>query len=285
MNATTHFILRRLHSLSGILPIGVFLISHLVTNSSILWGRFNSRASEISGGDPTGTAVVTFQEEVSWINHMPFLLLIEITLWGSIAFHAILGVYYATTGKSNLQHYSYQDNWRYTLQRVSGYVALVFIFYHVATLRWGWSFLVPGGTSWSHEFAGSTAAAAIQGSPDGFTPAGLIVALGYFIGITACVFHFANGVWTAAISWGLTVTAQAQRRWGYVCTALGVALMAAAWGSLFGFATLDPHNAAFYERDFHVHQGRTPSPDPFGGEGAVHENEHSAATKESELDG
>ena len=33
-----HLVLRRLHSLSGVVPIGVFLIEHLVTSSAILLG-------------------------------------------------------------------------------------------------------------------------------------------------------------------------------------------------------------------------------------------------------
>ena len=39
----------------------------------------------------------------------------------------------------------------------------------------------------------------------------------YLLGIWAATFHFANGLWTAAIAWGLTTTARAQKRWGNVC--------------------------------------------------------------------
>ena len=34
-----YHLIRRLHSLSGVFPIGLFLIPHLTTNSSILWGK------------------------------------------------------------------------------------------------------------------------------------------------------------------------------------------------------------------------------------------------------
>ncbi|MAY75997.1 MAG: hypothetical protein CMJ31_15020, partial [Phycisphaerae bacterium] len=124
-----HFLLRRLHSLSGVLPIGVFMIVHLTTNSSIIWGGLNARAGGADGGrEFDQTAIATFQHEVDFINNLPLLLLIEIFgLWLPIAFHSLLGVYYATTGKSNLVRYSYQDNWRYTLQRWTGYIGLVFI--------------------------------------------------------------------------------------------------------------------------------------------------------------
>jgi len=227
-----HFLLRRLHSLTGILPIGVFLIAHLTTNSSLAWGKYGLRA-EGHGVPLVDGGVMYFNKEVAWINtQVPHLLLIEITLWASILFHSVLGVYYATTGRSNTARYPFQDNWRYTLQRISGYIGVAFIFYHVATLRWGWTFLVPGGTQWSHEFSASTLIAALQGSTGGWTPVGLAVSIAYFLGVSLLVFHFANGLWTAAITWGLTISQQAQRRWGVVCSAVGVGLMLAAWSAL-----------------------------------------------------
>lgn len=237
-----HFLLRRLHSLTGIVPIGVFLIMHLTTNSTIAWGGLNSRADQ-EGYGWFDRAIATFQHEVSFINETPLLLLIEITLWASIAFHSILGVIYAVSGKPNNGSYKYGGNARYTLQRLTGYFGIFFIFYHIATLRWGWSWLVPGGTQWSHEYAASTLAAAMQGSTDGFEPLGIAVSLFYFIGVTALVFHFANGLWTAAITWGFTISRQAQKRWGYACAGLGAGLMVMAWASVVGFATLDYEQA------------------------------------------
>jgi len=238
-----HFLLRRLHSLSGIVPIGVFLIAHILTNSSLAWGRFALRGE----GDGLSVSVggaKYFQEEVAWINsQVPHLLLIEITLWVSIAFHSVLGFYYATTGKGNARAYPHQDNWRYTLQRVSGYIGIVYIFYHVATLRWGWSFLVPGGTEWSHHFSASTLAAALRGDTHGWTLMGVVVSLFYLVGVSLLIFHFANGLWTAAITWGLTISAAAQRRWGYVCAAIGVAMMIGGWAAL-GAALLVPYDEA-----------------------------------------
>jgi succinate dehydrogenase cytochrome b subunit len=252
-----HFLMRRLHSLSGILPIGVFLIAHLTTNSTILWGALNTRAQ----GGPVERGVTTFQEEVSFINGMPMLLLIEITLWVSIAFHSILGVYYARSGKNNLHSYSYSGNRRYALQRITGYFSILFIFYHIATLRWGWSFLVPGGVEWSHTAAASTLAQALQGSPTGYTNAGLAVSVFYMVGVSCVVFHFANGMWTAAITWGITTSEAGQKRWGYVCAALGVMLMGMAWSSVVGFALLDSTQAYHIENKMHNEQIETPAED------------------------
>ena len=248
------FLLRRLHSLTGIVPIGVFLIAHLITNSSIVWGSFALREHRDKYPGLQDGGVAYFHKEVTWINEqIPHLLLIEITLWVSIAFHSIYGFYIATTGKSNVKNYGYGGNWRYSLQRISGYVGILFIFYHIATLRWGWSFLVPGGAKWSYEASASTLAAAIRGSTEQVTAAGLLVAAWYFIGVSLLVFHFANGLWTAAITWGVTIGRAAQRRWGYVCAALGAGLMAAGWAAVIGFAILPPAKADKIERKVNAH--------------------------------
>ncbi|MBX3357144.1 MAG: hypothetical protein KF745_01820 [Phycisphaeraceae bacterium] len=254
-----YYLLRRLHSLSGIVPIGAFLIAHLTTNSTILWGHLDSR-KRVHGH----SAAAAFQEEVNWIHSLPALILIEIfVLWLPIAFHAGLGVVYAISGKSNTSRYAYQANYRYWLQRMTGYIGILFIFYHIATLRWHWTFLVPGGTEWSATFAASTLGAVLQGGTQGMTLGGAIVTVGYMVGVTALVFHFANGLWTAAITWGVTQSRMAMRRWGQVCTAIGAGLMLMAWGAVIGFATLDIRRAESAERSVHgghaegMHAGET----------------------------
>ena len=245
-----HFLMRRLHSLTGIVPIGVFLIAHLTTNSTIAWGGLNSRVDQ-KGFGWMDRAIATFQHEVEFINNMPLLLLIEVTLWSAIGFHSILGVYYAMSGKGNTGSYKYAGNFRYALQRYTGYLGIFFIFYHVATLRWGWTWLVPGGTKWSHAEASSTFAAALRGSTDEFTAAGMAVAIFYFVGVSSLVFHFANGLWSAAITWGITISRPAQKRWGMACAGLGTALMLMAWMSIIGFATLDYDQAVKVEASLH----------------------------------
>lgn len=232
-----HFLFRRLHSLTGIVPVGAFLITHLTTNSSIVWGMIDGGKSEYGHA-----GAATFQHEVNFIHSMPFLLLIEIFgLWLPIAFHALLGVYYAVTGKSNTSRYGYMANFRYTLQRVSGYVGLLFIFYHVATLRWGWN--LPFSHDFNAEAAASTTALALRGGTEELGVASVVVGLFYLLGASLLVFHFANGLWTAAITWGLTVSQAAQRRWGYICAGLGVALMGMTWAAVIGFMTVDLDDA------------------------------------------
>ena len=56
------------------------------------------------------------------------------------------------------------------------------------------------------------------------------------LGILASAFHLANGFWTAAITWGLTISANAQRRWGAVC--VGIFCFAFACGMLAVFSAI-----------------------------------------------
>jgi succinate dehydrogenase / fumarate reductase cytochrome b subunit len=254
------FLLRRLHSLTGVLPIGVFLIFHLTTNGSVFWGMFDARKKVY--GDP---GVATFQHEVDFIHSTPFLLLVEVMgLWLPLAFHSLLGVYYAVNGKSNVSRYAYQDNWRYTWQRLTGYIGILFVFWHVATLRWGWSGLLPMNwglkdgvlpSLWNGEHAASSMAMIMQQSTEGMTTRGLIVTALYAIGVLALVFHFANGLWTAAITWGLTVSQAAQRRWGLVCVGVFAGLMVMGWGSTFKFATMNYKDARATELKVHEAHG------------------------------
>lgn len=255
-----YFLLRRLHSLTGIVPIGAFLVAHLLTNSSVVWGLLNRN---VYPGRHAGAS--TYQHEVNFIHSLPFLLLIEVVgLWIPIAFHAALGVYYATQGRGNTAYYPYQANWRYSLQRISGYVGLLFIFYHVATLRWGWTWLVPGGVEWRAEFAASTMAQVLRGGAGSISLAAAVVAIFYMVGVTLLVFHLANGLWTAAITWGLTVTATAQRRWGQVCFGFGVVMMALAWSGVLGFLFLDQDAARAAEQSMLLHGEASQHPEHGG---------------------
>lgn len=216
-----YFLLRRLHSLTGIIPVGIFVIFHLFTNAQLLLGDF--------------------QHEVEFIHSLPALLVMEIVLWVSIGFHAGLGLVYTFVGaKPNVAHYGYFDNWRYSLQRITGIIALGFIFVHVATLRWKWSlggwftpFYVEGPDG--EPLASATTAKALQ-------YAWWVVAI-YAIGSLSVVYHWANGLWTAAITWGVTVSVTAMKRWGYVCAAIGIGLAFFAITAIIGAMSYDLSDA------------------------------------------
>ena len=131
-----------------------------------------------------------FQHEVEFIHEMPALLYLEIFgLWLPIGFHAGLGLLYTFTGKSNVKRYSYGGNARYTLQRVTGILAFVFIFLHIATLRWRWDifgwytpFFVtkPRARAWASP---RPAPPSVPGGPEGLIAAAVLVVLMYSIGV------------------------------------------------------------------------------------------------------
>jgi succinate dehydrogenase / fumarate reductase cytochrome b subunit len=231
-----HFLLRRLHSLSGILPVGLFVIMHLFTNAQMIWGQ---------KAGPEGESV--FQHEVDFIHSMPALLFIEIALWGSIGFHALLGFYYTFTGKHNVKSYTYKGNYRYLLQRITGILALIFIFLHIATLRWRWDVFGWYTPFWAHGVAtddGLVGHDVPMSLPyTAYALQSWTVIFFYFIGVMSVVYHWSNGLWTAAISWGITTSEAAMKRWGHACAGLFVALtvffLAAMYGAAFGYDLYD----------------------------------------------
>ena len=115
------FAIRRLHSLSGLVPVGGYMVIHLLVNASVL------------NGD------TSFQANVADIHKFGALLpVIEWTLiFIPILFHAIVGMVIVAGGLPNTHNYPYGANYRYTLQRVTGVIAFLFIGLHVFHMH-GW---------------------------------------------------------------------------------------------------------------------------------------------------
>ncbi len=218
------FLLRRLHSLSGLVPVGAYMVIHLLTNATVLesWR--------------------TYQNAVYQIHSLPVLWIIEWTfIFLPLIFHAVYGIVIVRTGMPNNSSYPYAKNWRYTLQRATGMIAFLFIFWHVLHMH-GWihsEAWLEAIRGWGGNFkaynATSTAAAAMQTS--------ILVPIFYTIGVLSCVFHLANGIWTFGITWGIWTTPLAQRRADYACIGFGVVLALVSLGSIGGFATVDVKEA------------------------------------------
>jgi succinate dehydrogenase / fumarate reductase, cytochrome b subunit len=210
---SNQFLLRRLQSLTGIIPIGAFVVLHLLSNLMVY---FNEPGYDY------------FQEQVNRIHALgPLLVTTEILfIFLPIAFHAAIGIKIWLEGKPNSIHYPYWGNVRYTLQRITGVVALIFIIVHVWHMHWlGGRF---GGGMFDPNDASATAAWALQAHRSWAQPL-------YVVGVLAVVFHFANGIWTFLITWGITVGRQAQRKSGYVCAIFGIGLAVVGLFALRGF--------------------------------------------------
>ena len=174
-----HFLLRRLHSLTGILPIGAFMLFHFFENASARSGaaEFNATVLKIAG--------------------MPYVYAMEIFLLAiPIAFHSLYGIFITASSRPTLT-YGTARNWAYMMQRISGMIGLVYIVYHVVSTR-VWSLVVKQDHI------------TFQDMHDKLSNP--IVLLLYVVGIVALTFHFANGLWSFSITWGLVRTRQGQNR-------------------------------------------------------------------------
>src|SRR5438045_5245669 len=79
------FLLRRLHSLSGIVPIGAFLVEHFFSNA------FATNGPE------------AYNENVRFLTGLPFVFYLELFfIWLPIAYHAGYGFYIWFRGETNL---------------------------------------------------------------------------------------------------------------------------------------------------------------------------------------
>jgi len=224
------FLIRRLHSLTGLVPVGAYMCIHLLTNASTLGGP------------------EMFQRNVDLIHSLgPALPIVEWTfIFLPLIFHAVVGVMIIRTGDSNLSSYHLMGNARYFLQRLTAWIALAFIAYHVFHMH-GWfhneryltTLAEPlGGHMFDPHKATSTAALALSS----LAKKGL-----YAVGVLACVFHLANGLWTMGITWGVWTTAAAQRRANWLCLGFGIVLATVGLAALVGVTTTDVPKAQAYE--------------------------------------
>jgi succinate dehydrogenase/fumarate reductase cytochrome b subunit (b558 family) len=205
------FLLRKLHSLSGVVPVGGFMVFHLWTNAKATQGQ------------------ESFDAAVRDISHLPFVTVVEFALiLLPLAFHMLDGIWLALSGKPNVGRYTYSRNWMYTLQRVSGLIAAVFIVLH---LKDYW-YPKMAGTMEPSQFYPALCAnmsATTKGVP--------IAALWYVFGIAACVFHFANGLWGFCFSWGITVSRRSQRMAATVFGLVGLVVFFIGANTAIYFAT------------------------------------------------
>ena len=267
------FLLRRLHSLSGLIPVGAYMCVHLITNATVL----DSPAS--------------FQDKVFTIHSLGKALpIIEwVFIFIPILFHAFFGFVIIKSGTSNSSAYPTRGNLRYTLQRISGMVAFAFIMWHVFHMH-GWihneTYVQQvdklGGAQFDPYNAASSAGTAIQAS--------IVVQALYAIGILSCVFHLANGIWSMGITWGLWISPAAQLRASWLSVGFGVVLSLIGLSALVGMRNLDVQAAKKVEDQMYnarVAAGSVPeSPHKRTHEGDDHDDEpeKSAATQTVDSD-
>lgn len=124
MAGNREFFHRRLHSLLGVIPVGLFLIMHLMLNYNATKGP------------------EAFNKAAGFMENLPFLLFLEFAfIYIPIVFHAIYGVYIAFTAKPNVGRFGKFRNWMFVLQRFTGIFLIIFIAWHVWETRLAKAFL------------------------------------------------------------------------------------------------------------------------------------------------
>ncbi|HEY1067035.1 MAG TPA: hypothetical protein VGE52_13020, partial [Pirellulales bacterium] len=126
----------------------------------------------------------------------------------------------------------FRSNIRYTLQRVTGIIAFIFLVTHFMHMHHYGAVINPivgenVGGQFDPEHAAASASAALS-------PVWLKAL--YAIGLLACVFHFANGIWTMGITWGVWVTPAAQAKANYLAIAVGLLLAFFGLASIYGLS-------------------------------------------------
>ncbi len=172
------FLLKRLMSITGMLPVGGFLLQHFFSNAYVF------------------ISPEAYNAHTEFLTSLPLVVLLEAGLiYFPIALHAALGIAIIYRSENNFTSYSFFRNWMFFLQRLTGFVAIVFIVTHAYTTR-----IKTGLAGQEMSFAYMSQ---ILKQPLWFWF--------YTIGITSAVFHFCNGIWSFLVTWGITTGPKAQR--------------------------------------------------------------------------
>ncbi|MCA1056365.1 succinate dehydrogenase cytochrome b558 subunit [Rossellomorea aquimaris] len=201
MAGNREFNYRRLHSLLGVIPVGLFLTQHLVVNHFA------------TGGEES------FNQAAHFMESLPFRYFLEIfIIFLPLYFHAIYGIYIAFTSKNNASRFGYFRNWMFLLQRVSGVITFIFVTWHV----------------WETRVAAAFGAEVNFQMMENILSNPLMLAF-YVIGVLSTIFHFANGLWSFCVSWGITVSPRSQLIATYVTIGIFVALSVVGLRAIFAF--------------------------------------------------
>ena len=200
--SNNEFYLRRVHSLLGIIPIGAFLVVHLIVNHQATQGA------------------EAFNKAAGFMESIPFLLAVEFLLiYIPILYHGLYGIHIAFTAKENIGHYSLFRNWMFALQRFSGIVTFVFIFMHL------WQTTIQKyffGKAVDFELMHKTLE----------NPIWVIV---YIVCVLCVIFHFSNGLWSFFVTWGFLQSKQSQRVFTWISLIVFLVLGYIGVSAIFAF--------------------------------------------------
>jgi succinate dehydrogenase / fumarate reductase, cytochrome b subunit len=184
------FFLHKLHSLTGIVPVGFYMVQHLTLNSFAFAGpdRFNG--------------VIHFFEGIP--AHV-FMVIRFGLVWLPLIFHAVYGLMIVSRSERNYVGAvkQYRENGYYNWQRWTGILAFLFLCYHMATTSVAGMLYGQESTNYYHNWAGHLS--------EPFLGIPYFFAAVYVIGVVACSYHLAYGLWNFGIRWGITISEKSQK--------------------------------------------------------------------------
>ncbi|MDB4940595.1 MAG: Succinate dehydrogenase cytochrome b558 subunit [Labilithrix sp.] len=176
--------LDRLFSLSGVLPLGVFVLLHVFFGATTLLASAHDLLLGVLHR-PGINGVMTFLEVVLVL--LPLL------------FHAGYGIVRSLSRQSAGEPHAYGNDLMRALERVSGVVVLAFVVWHV------WQTRVPTLTGRLGPHGYATALTAQLSTTNAGIP---WTAFGYLVGIAATLFHLVNGVPSFCATWNVSRSRQ-----------------------------------------------------------------------------
>ncbi|WP_431027427.1 succinate dehydrogenase cytochrome b558 subunit [Lysinibacillus sp. LZ02] len=184
MSKDREFLWRRLHSLLGVIPVGLFLVFHLSLN-------FTAVGGEEAYNNATGA--------MELVPHSLLLLMEWVIIYIPLLFHAFYGIYIAFTATNNTKRFGTFRNWAFRIQRITGIFLVIFIAWHIFQTRVQKAFGAEVNWDMMAEITDN--------------PAMLVF---YIVGILSATFHLANGLWSFLVSWGITQSPSSQKVVTYI---------------------------------------------------------------------
>lgn len=197
------FTARRLFSLIGLVPLGVYVVVHLM-NVSRWWAG------------PEGYDRIIAESHNSWYSWIATGLLLAFVLY-----HTITGLRLMFTARPAAPKPKTLAHWQYILQRVSAIGIMLFIPAHVIKAKIG-----PALAGTHESFAGMHEAFAT--SPEHLLTVGV-----YLLGTAGVAYHLANGIWTSAVTFGIAQGPKAQRNLKIFSALFCAFLIFLAYGSIY----------------------------------------------------
>ncbi|CAN5486982.1 succinate dehydrogenase cytochrome B558 [soil metagenome] len=206
------FLLRKLHQITGVVPLGTFFLVHMYTNSAAMGGN------------------VSFNKHVQDIHDIPYLLFVEIFgIFLPLLYHSVYGIFISAETRLNVLNYGYGRNWFYIFQRVTGIFLFFFLTFHILNFRFG---MIPG-LNLTPVAGNANQAFAIVRSEFQNTA----ILLLYILGVAATAWHLAYGLFLFAVDWGIVIGEKAQKYALYACVGLSVFLFAVGTNAAVAFVT------------------------------------------------